>query len=67
MRKMFVLRNWRTGLLLISCSVMSDSDSTDCSTVGFPVLHCLTEFVQTHVLESMMPSNHLILCRPLLI
>ena len=25
MRKMFVLRNWRTGLLLISCSVMSDS------------------------------------------
>ena len=28
---------------------------------GFPVLHCLPEF------ESMMPSNHLILCLPLLL
>ena len=32
-----------------------------------PVLHCLLEFAQTHVIESMIPSNHLIPCRPLLL
>ena len=37
----------------------------DCRTPGFPVLHYLPEFAQTHVcLESMMPPNHLILCHP---
>ena len=34
---------------------------------GFPVVHHLPEFVQTHVIESVMPSNHLVLCRPLLL
>ena len=44
-------------------------NSTDCSTPGFPVLHHLTEFAQTHItsIELMMPSNHLILCHPLLL
>ena len=37
----------------------------DCSTPDFPVLHCLPEFAQMHVLELTMPSNHLILCCPL--
>ena len=32
-----------------------------------PALHCLPEFAQTHVIESVMPSNHLILCHPLLL
>ena len=39
----------------------------DCSIAGFPVLHCLLEFVQLLSLESVMPSNHLILCFPLLL
>ena len=34
---------------------------------GLPVHSQLQEFIQTHVLESVMPSNHLILCRPLLL
>ena len=34
---------------------------------GFPVHHQLPELAQTHVHESAMPSNHLILCRPLLL
>ena len=38
----------------------------DCSTLGFLVLHYLPEFAQTHV-ELVMPSNHLILCRPILL
>ena len=37
----------------------------DCSTPDFLVLCCLLEFVQSHVFESLMPSNHLILCHPL--
>ena len=39
----------------------------NCSTPGLPVHHQLPEFTQTHSIESMMPSNHLILCRPLLL
>ena len=43
-------------------------DPMDCGTPGFPVLHYLPEFSQTHVhWVSVMPSNHLILCRPLLL
>ena len=33
---------------------------------GFPVLHRLPELVKLMSIESVMPSNHLILCRPLL-
>ena len=38
----------------------------DCSMPGFPVLHHLPEFAQTHVHWVFMPSNHLVLC-PLLL
>ena len=36
----------------------------DCSTLGFPVLHCLQSLLK---LISVMPSNHFILCHPLLL
>ena len=42
-------------------------DSMDCSTPGFPVHNQLQEFTQIHVIETVMPSNHLILCHPLLL
>lgn len=32
-----------------------------------PILHCLPEFTQSHVRESVMPSNPLVLCRFLLL
>ena len=38
----------------------------DCSMPGLPVLHYLPQFAQLMSIESVMPSNHLILCRPLL-
>ena len=42
---------------------MSDfGDPMDCSVTGFPVLHYLTEFVQTDVHWWLILSNHLILC-----
>ena len=34
----------------------------DCSTPGSPVLHHLPELAQLMSIESVMPSNHLILC-----
>ena len=48
-----------------SCPTLCDP--VNCSTPGLPVHHQLLEFTQTHVCESVMPSNHLILCRPLLL
>ena len=51
------------------CSVVSAlCNPMDCSTPGFPVLHQLLELAQTHMsIESVMPSNHLVLCLPLLL
>ena len=34
---------------------------------GFPVLHCLLELLKLMSIKSMMLSNHLILCGPLLL
>ena len=42
-------------------------DPMDCSTPGFPVLHRLQSLLRLTSIESMMPSNHLILCHPLLL
>ena len=39
----------------------------DCSMPGFAVHHQLPELTQTQSIESVMPSNHLILCRLLLL
>ena len=57
----------RHSRVQLSRSVLSDYCNTmDCSTQGFPVHHQLTELAQTHVIESAIPSNHLILCSRLL-
>ena len=42
-------------------------DPMDCSTPGLPVHQQLPEFTQLMSIDSVMPSNHLILCRPLLL
>ena len=55
-------------LLLASHSVVSASlDHMDCSMPGFPVLHCLPEFAQTHdhwVGDIIQPSHPLLPCFP---
>ena len=49
-----------------SCPTLCDP--MDCSMPDFPVLHHHLELAQTHVnQESVMVSNHLILCHPLLL
>ena len=35
---------------------------TDCNMPGFPVLHCLPEFLKLLSIELAMPSHHLLLC-----
>ena len=42
-------------------------DPMNRSTPSPPVHHQLPEFTQTHSIESVMPSGHLILCHPLLL
>ena len=54
----------RFGSVAQSCPTLCDP--MDCSTPGFPIHSQHPEFTQTHV-ESVMPSNHLILCHPLLL
>ena len=39
----------------------------DCSTPGFPVHHQLQSLLKLMSIKSVMPSNHLILCRSLLL
>ena len=39
----------------------------DCSRPSFPVLHHLPQLAQLVTIEAVMPSNHLILCHPLLL
>ena len=64
------LSDWLKGTLYqfssVSQSCPALCDPMDCSRPGLPVRRQLPEFIQTHV-ESMMPSNHLIVCYPLLL
>ena len=51
----------------VAQSCLTLCDPMNCKTPALPVHHQLPEFTQTHVHESVMPSSHLILCRPLLL
>ena len=45
----------------VSQSCLTVGDPMGCSTPGFPVLHCLPEFAQTHVHwvgDAIQPSHH---------
>ena len=58
--------------LAVDCFSVAQSsltllDPVDCSTPGFPVYHQLLELAQIMSIESVMPSNYLILCRSLLL
>ena len=51
----------------VAQSCPSLCDPMDCSSPGFTVHHQLPEPTQLMSTESVMPSNHLILCHPLLL
>ena len=48
-----------------SCPTLCDPVNS--STPGFPVHHQLPKLAQTVSIKTVMPSSHLILCRPLLL
>ena len=50
-----------------SHSVVSDCDSMDCSTSGFPVHHQLQSLLKLMSIKSVIPSNYFIFCCPLLL
>ena len=53
------------SMLLFSHALVSDCcDPMDCSTQSFPVLHRLLELLKLRLIESVITSNYLILCRP---
>ena len=54
-------------LLSVTKLYLTLCDPMDCSMPGFPVLHHLPEFSQLTSLETVMPSNHVIHCHPLLL
>ena len=51
----------------VARSCLTPCDPMDYSTPGFPVLHYLLHFAQTHVHWAVTSSNHLILCHHLLL
>ena len=73
---MMSLRSWPTHLpddsILISYHCFSSvaksrpalCDPMDCSMPGFPVLHYPQSLLRLMSIESVMPSNHFILCHP---
>ena len=59
--------SWYFQFSSVTQSCLTLCDPMDCSTPGFPVLHLLQSLLKLMSTESVMPSNHLILCRPLLL
>ena len=51
----------------VTKSYLTLCNPMDCSTSGFPVLHHFPELAPLMSIDSMMPSNHPVLCCPLLL
>ena len=64
LKRTHVPANVQSNLVAQSCLTLCDP--MDCSTPGIPVHHQLPESTHLMSIESGMPSNHLILCHPLL-
>ena len=63
-----MVNNFSYFSVQFSRSVVSDCDSMNSSTAGLPVHHQLPGFsLKLTSIESVMPSSHLILCRPVLL
>ena len=67
-----MMDSWNSNILInvrICCSVakpyLTLFNPRNYSMPGLPVLHYLPECAQIMSIESLVPSNHLILCRPL--
>ena len=61
---MYLVQIFVVVFLSLSCPTLCHW--MDCSTPGFPVFSISRSLLKLMCTESVMPSNHLILCRPLL-
>ena len=59
------MRSWHFSSVAQSCLTLCNI--MDCSTPGFPVITNSRSLLKLMSIESVMPSNHLILCHPLLL
>ena len=64
-RKMVTITLYQFSSAAQLCPTLCDP--MDCSTPGFPVHHQLRSLLKLMSIELVMPSNHLILCCPLLV
>ena len=62
-----LFKMWVVQFRSVAQSCPTVCDPGDYSPLGFPVHHQLLELAPTHVIELVMPSNHLLLCCPFLI
>ena len=67
LQKSFLIEFSRPDVLSGTNLCLTLCDPMDYRTSGFPVLHHLLSLLKPMSIESMMPSNHLILCCPLLL
>ena len=63
--QLFLIRSVQFSSVTQSCPTLCNP--MNCSTPGLLVHHQVPESTQTMFIESVMPSNHLILCCPLLL
>ena len=63
----FLASLWLYQFSSVAQSCLTLYDPMNRSMPGLPVRQQLLEFTRTMSIESVMPSNHLILCRPLLL
>ena len=63
---MFFLHSF-TSINSVAQSCLTLCDPMDCNTSGLPVHHPFPEFLKLMFTEWVMPSNHFILCQPLLL
>ena len=59
--------NYEHQFSSVAQSCLTICNPMDCSIPDFPVLHHIWSLVKLMSIESVMPSNHLILCHPLLL
>ena len=64
-REIYSMSTYSSAILFSPCPILYDP--MHCCTPGFPVHHNSWSLLKLMSIESVIPSNHLILCRPLLL
>ena len=63
----YLIYSSRDNCCSVAQSCLTPCDPMDCNMPGFPVLHQLWSLLKVMSIQLVVPSNHLILCHPLLL